>query len=258
MNDHLTISTDPRGVHRITLNRPQVRNAFDERTVAELHDAFVAANGDSAVRVVVLAASGDTFCSGADVKWLRSMIHFDQDANYADALRLARLMQQLYTLDKPTVARVNGAAFGGALGLIACCDIAVADSAAVFAFSEVHLGIIPAVIAPYIINAIGQRQAQRLFLTAERFNAQQALEYGLVHQLAGRADLDRCVEAQVNDLLVAAPLAQRECKRLLRKITGVPEDLIQHSAQTIARLRCSAEGQEGLGAFLEKRKPNWR
>ena len=257
MDKHLIVATDKRGVCRITLNRPQVRKAFDGQTVSQLLDALTAVAGDAAARVGVLGATGESFCSDADVNWLRAMKDVGQDANYADALQLARLMQHLYSLDKPTVARVNGAAFGGALGLIACCDIAVADDKAVFAFSEVNLGIIPAVIAPYIVNAIGQRRATRWFLTGERFDAQQALDCGLLHQLAPRAELDTCVETHVNRLLAAAPLAQQECKRFVRSIAGVSEQLIERSAQTIARLRCSPEGQEGLSAFLEKRKPSW-
>jgi methylglutaconyl-CoA hydratase len=208
----------------------------------------------------VLTGAGNTFSSGGDLNWMRRTAEFDEAANRADALALARLMCALYELPKPTIARVNGAAFGGAVGLTACCDIAIASDLAKFSLSEVRLGLIPSVIAPYIVNAIGHRQARRLFLTAEVFNAKTALEYGLIHQVTNTGSLDAMVAKQVAMLVKGGPKALAAAKRMAHRLAPVKinEIVMQETADIIAELRVSPEGQEGLTAFLEKRDPNWQ
>lgn len=248
------------GVRTITLDRPEVRNAFDDATVKALSRALEEAAADAATRVVVLTGAGNVFSAGGDLNWMRRMAQLDEAGNRADALELARLMRDLYELPQPTIARVNGAAFGGAVGLTACCDIAIASDLAKFSLSEVRLGLIPSVIAPYIVNAIGHRQARRLFLTAEVFNAKTALEYGLVHQVTNAGSLDAMVSKQVAMLVQGGPKALAAAKRMAHRLAPVKitEIVLQETADIIAELRVSPEGQEGLTAFLEKRAPNWQ
>ena len=235
-------------VLRITLARPELRNAFDRELIMELYDAFHAV-GDA--RVVVLAGDGPSFCAGADVEWQRSSIDLSYDENVEDAMRLYRMLETVDGCPAPVVARVQGYALGGGSGLVACADIVLAGDDAVFGFSEVRLGIIPAVISPFVLRRIGAGLARRHFLTGERFDAATALRIGLVHEVA--ADLDEAVERVLGDLLAGGPEAVRAAKRLARER---PEAL--ETARIAAERRTSEEGQEGLRAFLEKRAPAWR
>ncbi|MFQ5938335.1 MAG: enoyl-CoA hydratase-related protein, partial [Acidiferrobacterales bacterium] len=214
-----------------------------------------AIEADAATRVVVLTGAGKIFSSGADLEWMRAMANYDQETNRQDALRLAELMEVLNSLPKPTIACVNGSAFAGAVGLIACCDIAVANKQAEFALTEVRLGLAPAVISLYVMAAIGERQARRLFLSAERITATEAHRIGLVHEVASTDTLQESVERQVNYLLKAGPEALAACKRLVVKRT--PREVVEETVDMIAQLRASPEGQEGMAAFFEKRKPKW-
>jgi methylglutaconyl-CoA hydratase len=246
----------------LTLNRPEVHNAFGGRLIADLTKALEEAADDDTVRAIVLTGAGETFSAGADMNWMRSMANASEVENRDDALRLAALLRTLNFHAKPTIARVNGAAFGGGLGLIACCDIVIAVEDALFAFTEVRLGLVPAVISPYVIRRIGERHARRFFLTAERFDANRAMRIGLVRELATLQTLDDTVEQQLRWLSQGGPQAVSEAKALVFKIAGIDraeqekQDL--YTAELIARLRVSAEGQEGLAAFLEKRKPAWQ
>ncbi len=247
-------------VARITLDNPDKRNAFDDRIIASLTEAFERVGGDDSVRVVVLQAAGKHFSAGADLNWMRAMGKLDAQQNRDDALRLARLMQVIDQCPKPVVARVQGAAFGGALGLICAADMAVAADNARFCLSEVKLGIVPAVISPYVVRALGARQANRYFMTAEVIPADRAVALGIVHEVVAESELDTSVDALVASLLSAAPQAQIEARELIAQVSHGPIDqaMLNHTADLIARLRTGAEGQEGLSAFLEKRKPNWR
>jgi len=245
----------------LTLNRPEVHNAFGDRLIAELTSSLEDAAKDDTVRAIVLTGAGETFSAGADMNWMRRMASASEDENRADALRLARLLRTLNFHPKPTIARVNGAAFGGGLGLIACCDIVIAVEDAVFALTEVRLGLVPAVISPYVIRRIGERQARRFFLTAERFGAKRAMRIGLVRELAALKSLDEMIEQQLRWLSQGGPNAVSEAKALIFGVTGqspeAQETMDRYTADLIARLRVSGEGQEGLAAFLEKRKPGW-
>ena len=247
------------GVATVTLNRPEVHNAFDEVLIARLTATFVSLDDDADVRVVVLAATGRSFCAGADLNWMKRMASFGHDENLADANALAAMLRALYALSKPTIARVHGAAYGGGVGLVAACDIALAVPEATFALSEARLGLIPATIGPYVIEAIGARQARRYFLTAERFDAAQAHRIGLVHEVVAGDRLDARVDALVDALKTAGPAAQLECKALIRGVAHRPidEDVIAGTAEHIAAVRSSPEGREGITAFLSKRRPPW-
>lgn len=247
-------------VARIRLDRPAVHNAFDSDLVRDLEAALAGLGADPSVRVVVLEAAGASFSAGADLNWMRAMAAADEAANRADALALARLMRTLDELPKPTIARVHGAAFGGGVGLVACCDIAIGVAGARFGLTESRLGLLPAVISPYVIAAIGARQARRWFATAEQFDAAHALHMGLLHEVVADVDaLDAAIERQLQLLRTAAPVATAAAKGLVRRIAaGGPRDAMDDAnAALIAGLRVSAEGQEGLGAFLDKRVPAW-
>lgn len=243
----------------LTMDRPDVHNAFDDRLIAALVARLRELERDPAVRVVVLAASGRSFSAGADLNWMRRMARFSEAENLRDAVGLAELMRTLRGLSRPTVARVQGAAIGGGVGLVACCDIAIAASDAQFCLSEVRLGLIPAVISPYVIAAMGERAARRYFLTAERFPATEALRTGLVHEVTDPAALDAAVERVIADLLRGGPQAQARAKDLIDRVAARPIDsaLIEDTAARIAATRVSAEGQEGMNAFLDKRAPAW-
>jgi methylglutaconyl-CoA hydratase len=243
----------------ITLNRPEVHNAFDDRLIVELTAALSNLGADDAVRAVVLTGSGRSFSAGADLNWMRRSSTYGEAENMADARALALLMKTLHELPKPTVARVNGAALGGGAGLVACCDIAVASADARFGTTEVRLGLIPAVIGPYVVAAIGLRQARRLMLTGERIAAAEAARIGLVHDVVPPERLDAAVAALLEDLLKGGPGALAAVKRLLRDLTGRPIDveLVDDTARRIAALRTTAEAQEGVAAFLAKRQPVW-
>ena len=244
----------------VTLNRPERHNAFDDALIAELTETLRSVEAEDAIRVVVLSGAGRSFSAGADLNWMKRMAGYSKDDNVRDAMGLGALMRTLAFLRKPTIARVHGAAYGGGVGLVACCDMAVALHTATFSLSEVKLGLIPAVISPYVVSAIGARAAKRYFLTGERFEAAEAWRLGLVHEMAtSEGDLDEKVGTLVDLLLEASPAAQREAKDLVRAVADRPvtSDLIQDTAERIARVRSSPEGREGVAAFLEKRKPSW-
>lgn len=257
MAEHVLVSTDAQGICTLKLNRPEVHNAFDPDLVETLNIQLRFAADDDSIRAVIITGEGASFSSGADINWMRSMVKYDHTRNSMDALKLAQMLHTLYTLPKPTIALVNGSAYGGALGIIACCDIAIATSSASFAFTEVKLGIVPAVVSPYVVSAIGHRTAKRLFLTAQRFSAHAALQMGLLHHVVDAEKLNDALADELGLLLSAGPSAQHECKRLIHKLAGIADDVSEYTAELIAQIRISEEGQEGLLAFLEKRKPNW-
>ena len=256
------LEIDERGVAWLTLNRPEVHNAFDDRLIAELNDHLgrlhsLADTGD--LRVVVLGSEGKSFSAGADLNWMKHMVDYDLDDNLADSRKLAALMHGLDTLPCPTLCRVQGAAFGGAVGLAACCDVVVASEKARFCLSEVKIGLSPAVISPYVQRALGERQMRRFALTAEVMDAPTALELGLAHQVVEHDALDSAVDAMLATLLAGSPQAQRATKALMATVAQATDAdaTREHTCQVIARLRVSPEGQEGLASFLDKRRPNW-
>ena len=246
-------------VLRLRLSRPALHNAFDAEVISELTDALVAAGADADVRALVLEGAGASFSAGADLNWMRSMAAASEAENRKDSLALARLMRTLDELPKPTIARVHGAAFGGGVGLVACCDIAIGVPEAKFGLTESKLGLLPAVISPYVIAAIGMRQARRWFATAEIFDAQTALQIGLLHQVVAAEQLDSAVQRQIDFLLKAGPLAAAGAKSLIARVMATADGEAQDKANAalIAALRVSPEGQEGLSAFLDKRIPSW-
>lgn len=262
MADTVLLDTDSRGVATLTLNRPEKHNAFDDALIIELTRKLLQLDHDAAVRIVILTGAGKSFSAGADLNWMRSMAEFTEAENIEDALKLAELMDVLNGLRKPTLARVNGAVYGGGVGLVACCDIAIATDTAKFALSEVRLGLVPSVISPYVIAAIGPRQARRYFLTAEAMGAERARDIGLVHEVVPAEALDEAVAKEVARLLKAGPQALSACKELIAinaaASVSARRALKQKTAQLIAQLRVSEEGQEGLAAFLEKRPPRWQ
>lgn len=246
-------------VRRLRLDRAGLHNAFDAGLIAALTAALAEAGADPGVRVVVLEGAGASFSAGADLNWMRGMAAASEAENRTDSLALARLMRTLDELPKPTVARVHGAAFGGGVGLVACCDIAIGVPEAKFGLTESRLGLLPAVISPYVIAAIGSRNARRYFATAETFDAAEALRIGLLHQIVPADQLDGAVQQQIALLLKAGPIASASAKKLVRDIATHADGAKQDAANAalIARLRVSPEGQEGLGAFLDKRPPAW-
>ncbi len=258
MSANLTVAREG-AVARLRLDRPALHNAFDDALIAGLTDALQALGRDPTVRAVVLEGAGASFSAGADLNWMRGMAAASEEVNREDSLRLARLMRTLDELPKPTIARVQGAAFGGGVGLVACCDIAIAAQEAKFGLTESRLGLLPAVISPYVISAIGARNARRYFATAEIFDAAEALRIGLLHQVVPADGLDAAVDRQLALLLKAAPFAASDAKRLVRETAAATDRdrLDQDNAALIAALRVSPEGQEGLGAFLDKRPASW-
>ncbi|MDX1454279.1 MAG: enoyl-CoA hydratase/isomerase family protein [Gammaproteobacteria bacterium] len=252
---------DTRGIATVMIDRADKHNAFNAEIIAELTDALLAVGRNDDVRVVILTGDGKSFSAGADLNWMKSMASYSEDENLEDSLKLAELMQVLDNLPKPTIARVNGHVFGGGVGLVACCDIAIAAEHARFALSEVKLGLVPAVISPYVIAAIGERHARRFFLTAEAMDCATARHIGLVHESVPLDELDSAVEKEIELLLAGGPAAQRAAKELVRQVCHHGDDAEQHliktTAELIAQIRVSDEGQEGLGAFLDKRPPNW-
>ena len=248
-------------VASLQMQRPEVHNAFDARLIAELTEALLHLEQDASVRAVVLSGAGTTFSAGADLNWMLGMARATEQENEQDSLLLAKLMHTLNFLSKPTIAKVNGSAYGGGVGLVACCDIAVGADGAKFSLSEVKLGLVPAVISPYVIAAIGARQARRLFLSAEVFGAKEAERIGLLHQCVAGDELDGAVDKALHWLLKGGPQAQREAKQLVASVSGLTAEHAakadRENARLIARLRVSPEGQEGLSAFLDKRAPRW-
>ena len=254
----LTVIRDD-AVATVTLNRPELHNAFNDETIAELIAAFKRLADDGAVRAVVLRGNGPSFSAGADLNWMKRMAGYSDEENLADAMALAQLLRLMDGFPKPTVAMVHGAAIAGGVGLVACCDIAVAADNAAFAISEVKLGLIPAVISPYVIAAIGERAARRYFLTAERFSAMEAQRLGLVHEVVPGHMLEAAVAKLLARLLEGAPAAQGAAKELIAAMANrsVDEDLMRYTADRIARVRASDEGRAGVAAFLNKQKPPW-
>jgi methylglutaconyl-CoA hydratase len=259
MGDALLIDTDRRGVATVTLNRPELHNAFDDRLIADLTAALRALEDDAGVRVVVLAGAGKSFSAGADLNWMKRMALYSEDENRRDAAALAALMRGLNELAKPTIAAVHGAAVAGGCGLVACCDIALAAERASFAISEVRLGLIPSVISPYVVAAIGERAARRYFLTAESFDAREAARIGLVHEVHAADQLRAAVDRLCDILVANGPQALTAAKRMIRRVARVPVDdaLVAETAARIAAIRAGAEGREGIASFLEKRRPRW-
>jgi methylglutaconyl-CoA hydratase len=246
-------------VARVTLNRPEIHNAFNEDVIAALQSAFDTLHDDPAIRVVVLAGEGRSFSAGADLDWMRRASTWTEDENRADAAALARMLRTIAEFPKPVVARVHGSAFGGGAGLVAASDIAIAAEEALFGFTEVRLGLVPATIAPHVIEKIGPGRALPLFLTGERFNAHRAAQIGLVHQVVSPDDIDEAVNVITRALLEAGPNAQAACKELVRTVAVAQRSVADaYTAALIARVRTSPEGREGIGAFLEKRKPGWQ
>ena len=255
-----TIEVDIAGpVATVWLNRLDMRNAFNEVTIAELTQAFRELGGHAGVRAVVLAARGPAFCAGADLNWMKKMAGYTHEENRADAAQLAEMLHTIYTCPKPVVARVQGDCYAGGMGLVAACDIAIVAEQANFCLSEVKLGLIPATISPYVILGMGENAARRYFLTAERFSAQEAHRIGFVHQVVTADALDASVADIVKALAGNSPNAVKEAKRLVRDVAGKPltMELIADTAQRIADIRSSEEGKEGVRSFLEKRKPGW-
>jgi methylglutaconyl-CoA hydratase len=246
-------------VATITLNRPDVRNAFNETAIADLAMAFDEVSQDGSIRAIVLAANGPAFCAGADLNWMKKMAGYTQAENEADALRLADMLRTIYFSPKPVVAKVQGDCYAGGMGLVAACDIVVAVEGSNFCLSEVKLGLIPATISPYVIKAMGDQAARRYFLTAERFDAREGRRLGLVHEVVPAEQLDGTVAGIVKALVNNSPNAVREAKKLVRDIAGLPIDdvLLADTAGRIANIRASSEGREGVASFLEKRKPSW-
>jgi methylglutaconyl-CoA hydratase len=246
-------------VATVTLNRPELRNAFNEETIAEIAMAFDELGLMDEVRAIVLAANGPSFCAGADLNWMKKMAGYSQPENQADALRLASMLRTIYYSPKPVVAKVQGDCYAGGMGLVAACDIVVASEGVNFCLSEVRLGLIPATISPYVIKAMGEQAARRYFLTAERFTAVEAKRLGLAHEVVATEELDNTVAAIVKALAANSPNAVREAKRLVREVSGVPIDdaMLADTADRIADIRASSEGREGVASFLEKRKPSW-
>ena len=255
---HLLIDTT-HGLATVTLNRPDVRNAFNEDVIAELTQAFTQLGQQADVRCIVLAANGPAFCAGADLNWMRRIADYSHAENLADAAQLAEMLRVIHTCPKPTVARIQGDVYAGGTGLVAACDVAVSVDTAHFCLSEVKLGLIPATISPYVIRAMGARAAHRYFLTAERFTAAEALRIGFVHEVVTADALDATVAQITSALLAASPDAVSTCKRLLREVAGqeISLELVAMTVGAIADSRTSDHGREGVQSFLQKRKPNW-
>ena len=245
------------GIARVTLNRPEVRNAFDDALIAALTKAFLEIGKDDGIRVLVLAGNGPAFCAGADLNWMKRMAGYGQQENLADAQALAVMLATLDRMPKPTIARVHGPVFAGGTGLVAACDIAVGTPEAKFCISEAKLGLSPATISPHVLRAIGEREARRYFLTAEVFDAAEAHRIGMLSILT--QNLDATIEDLLRHLLAGGPQAHREIKALIRSVCGRPIDdaLVADTAKRIAEIRVSAEGREGIASFLEKRKASW-
>lgn len=256
--NHLTIQVEA-FVATVTLNRPDVRNAFNDEVIVEMARAFAELGARADVRCIVLTANGPAFCAGADLNWMRSMADYTREQNYEDAGRLATMLRAIYECPQPTIAKVQGDVYAGGTGLVAACDIAVSVDTAGYCLSEVKLGLIPATISPYVIRAMGARAAHRYFLTAERFDAAEALRIGFIHEVVQADALDAKVAELVKALVNAGPEAVKLCKKLVQDVAGqaITPELTQMTVQGIADVRVSPEGREGVQSFLQKRKPSW-
>jgi len=260
MTNHLTLSKDERGVVTLTLNRPEVHNAFNAELIAALSETFDRLADEDRTRALILTGEGASFSAGADLNWMRAMAEGSESDNRADARALAAMLRKLDRLPCPTIARVNGPAFGGGVGLIACCDLAVGVDSALFGLTEVRLGLAPATIAPFVISKIGGGASRRLMLTGERFDATTARTIGLLNEVTAIEMLDDQVSRLIDQLLAGGQTAQGHVKALIRMVEGhegPPDELDRKTSEMIAALRVSREGQEGLSAFLEKRRPGW-
>jgi methylglutaconyl-CoA hydratase len=256
---HFSVEIDDRGVARLTLDRPDVLNAFDEDTIGQLHGAFQDFDSNSAVRVVVLAATGKVFCAGADIGWMQRAAANDQAANLEDARRFAAMLDSVAACRKPVIAAVQGSAYGGGVGLICCADVAIASEHAKLCVSEARFGILPAVIGPYLVNAVGTRQAKRLALTMQVLRPLEGLMMGLVHEVVPAEALDVAVNTAVEQCLTGGPNALAEIKQLIAQLEVGPvtPEVCELTAQTISRVRATNEAREGFAAFVEKRKASW-
>ena len=245
-------------VARVTLNRPDVRNAFNDQMLEDLLEFFIAIRDDRDLRVVLLTGEGKSFCAGADLHWMKRVIAYTYEENYEDSLKLARMLREVYTCPKPVIGRVNGSAIGGGTGVVAACDIAIASEDAIFGFSETKLGLTPATISPYLLKRMGERNLREYFLTGERFSAARAAEMGLVNAVVPADQLDAAVHAKIDMILTGGPEALAVSKELIREIAERSLDENgPYTAEVISRLRISEEGQDGMNAFLDKRKPRW-
>lgn len=253
------LDIDERGVATVTLNRPETHNAFNQEVIKALTDAFTTLHKDNSVRAVILASNGKSFSAGADLNWMKAMAGYSLEENKADAAKLAEMFRTLYFLNKPTIARIQGAAFGGAIGLVACCDIAIGSRLSKFCLSEVKLGLIPATISPYVVKAIGARLAKRYFMSAEVFSSRRARRIGLLSEAVSETELDSTIQDIVSQILRNGPCAVSDAKALVDFVDEkeINDSLIQATSLKIAETRVSAEGQEGLSAFLEKRPPEF-
>jgi methylglutaconyl-CoA hydratase len=258
MNDSVLLARDGRGIATITLNRPDKRNAFDAALIRRLQEVITEVGVDESIRVVILTGAGNTFSAGADLAHMRRQGTMSEQENYEDALQFAKCLQSLDRLNKPVIARANGGAYGGGIGLISCADIAIGIHSAKFALTEVRFGIVPAVISPYVVAAIGQRHARRWFLTSQPIDTAAVLEMGLLHQVVEPTQLDQAINECVTLLLKGGPIAQGEAKTLIHDVARWTEATVpENTARLLARLRASKEGKEGLAAFFEERKPSW-
>jgi methylglutaconyl-CoA hydratase len=260
MTDYQTLELETHGdVAVIWMNRPEVRNAFNEIMIDELSQAFKSLESDAAIRAIVLAGRGPSFCAGADLNWMKKMAGYSNEQNYEDALGLATMLNTVYTLKKPTIARVHGHAYAGGMGLVAACDVAVAAFEAEFCLSEVRIGLIPATIGPYVVAAMGARASHRYMLSAERFTAAEAYRLGFVHEIAPAENVDEKIDELLVHFVRGGSAAHAGTKSLIDVITASPLDqtLIEETATRIAKIRVSDEGKEGIRSFLEKRKPKW-
>jgi methylglutaconyl-CoA hydratase len=260
MNNYSTISLETgNGIATILLNRPEIRNAFNEVMIAELTDAFRKTGEMEHIRVIILKGEGKSFCAGADLNWMRDVSNYSFEQNYAESLHLSECFYSIYSSPKPTIAVVHGAAIGGANGLLAACDIAVCDNETVFSLSEVKIGIVPACISPYVIKRVGEYSARELMLTGRRINGTEAENYKLVNKSLPTDQIESYVEQMVQMLLTSGPAAITHCKKLIDKVVNHinMDEALTYTAKMIAEIRASEEGQEGMAAFLEKRKPNW-
>ncbi len=257
--EYSTIHTETtNAVYRITLNRPDIRNAFNDTMINELTDAFEKLKRMQEVRVVVLGGAGKVFCAGADIHWMKKMVAYTFDDNFRDAVKLSALLDLMYNCTRPIVAKVQGAAIGGGTGLVAVSDIPIAASDTVFSFSEVRIGLVPACISPYVLKKVGEARSTEFFITGERLSAERVCDAGLVSRVVPLEELDAEVEKMVSRLLRNGPKAMRMCKDLVRKVPDMPvSEMKAYTARAIADLRVSDEGQEGMTAFFEKRKPKW-
>ena len=260
MTDQIVLTDITDNIATITMNRPDVHNAFNEDMISTLTDAFAEMDGRDDVRAVVLRGNGKSFSAGGDLNWMRKTADYDFDDNFQDAMQLGWLLKTINTLSKPTIAVVHGNAFGGGVGLTACCDIAIAEENTTFCLSEVRIGLIPSIIAPYVISAIGERQSRRYFMTAERFKATTAEKIGLVHEAPAAEAVEDTLSSIISSLMDGSPNAQAMGKELIRDISkrSIDDKVINYTAKKIAEARAAEDGKEGLNAFLTKQEPRWR